>query len=79
MIVRDDELRASLQAFVDRAVTPSTGDVSVEVSRGVVMLTGHVASSTQRHALRDLVSAMEGVRHVLYAVEIASPATAQPA
>ena len=78
MSVRDDELQRDLQAFVDRAVTPSAGDVSVAVDQGVVTLTGHVASSTQRHAIRDLIAASHGVRHVLYAIEITDQ-RAQPA
>jgi osmotically-inducible protein OsmY len=73
MDVRDDELRAALQTFVDNAVTPSTGAVTVAVDHGVVTLTGHVSSSTQRHAIRDLIAGTDGVRHVLYAVEIGSP------
>ena len=70
MIVTDDELRSSLQSFVDNAISPAQGDVSVTVDHGVVTLAGRVASSTQRHALRDLVAATDGVHHVLYAVEI---------
>lgn len=70
MNVTDDELRASLQAFVDNAISPAQGDVSVSVDRGVVTLSGRVASGTQRHALRDLVAAADGVHHVLYAIEI---------
>ncbi len=79
MIVTDDELRLSLQEFVDRAIAPSAGDVSVSVEQGVVTLAGRVASSTQRQAIRDLVAGTQGVQHVLYAIEIAAPAAAQPA
>ena len=73
MDVRDDELRAALQAFVDRAVTPAAGDVSVAVDHGVVTLTGHVSTNTQRHAIRDLIAASDGVRHVVYAIQIGAP------
>lgn len=74
MDVTDDELRASLQAFVDNAISAAQGCVSVSVDHGVVMLSGRVASGTQRHALRDLVAATDGVQHVLYAIEVAAPA-----
>ena len=73
MNVRDDELRAALQTFVDNAVTPTAGEVSVMVNRGVVTLTGHVASATQRHAIRDLIASADGVQHVLYAIQIGAP------
>jgi osmotically-inducible protein OsmY len=73
MDVTDDELRACLQTFVDNAITPSAGAVSVAVDRGVVTLTGRVASATQRHAIRDLVAATTDVRHVVYAIEVGSP------
>jgi osmotically-inducible protein OsmY len=73
MDVRDDELRAALQTFVDNAVTPAAGDVSVAVDRGVVTLTGHVATSTQRHAIRDLIANTDGVHHVVYAIQIGAP------
>jgi len=71
MNVTDDELRKGLQAFIDNAVAPSAGDVSVSVDGGVVTLQGRVATATQRHAIRDLIAASPGVRHVLYAIEIA--------
>lgn len=78
--VTDDELRAGLQAFIDNAVAPASGEVSVAVAGGVVTLTGQVATATQRHAIRDLVSAAPGVRHVLYAIEVAGAgAVHQPA
>jgi osmotically-inducible protein OsmY len=70
MDVTDDELRTSLQTFVDNAISPAQGWVSVAVEHGVVTLSGRVATGTQRHALRDLVAATEGVQHVLYAVEV---------
>ena len=79
MIVTDDELRQSLQTFVDNAITPAAGDVSVAVDQGVVTLTGHVASATQRHAIRDLIAGTQGVNHVLYAIQIGTPVAAQPA
>jgi osmotically-inducible protein OsmY len=79
MDVRDDELRESLQAFVNRAVTPAAGDVSVAVDQGVVTLTGHVSTTTQRHAIRDLIASTDGVRHVLYAIEVTLPTAPQPA
>lgn len=80
MHVTDDELRAGLQAFIDNAVAPASGAVSVAVAGGVVTLTGQVSTATQRHAIRDLVSAAPGVRHVLYAIEVAAGAPVrQPA
>ena len=79
MIVTDDELQASLQTFINNALTPAHGDVTVSVQGGVVTLAGRVASATQRRALRDLVAASDSVRHVLYAIEVATPATPQPA
>ena len=74
MIVTDDELRASLQGFINRAVSPSAGEVTVSVDRGVVTLSGRVETATQRHAIRDLIAASDGVRHVLYAIEVGSAA-----
>jgi osmotically-inducible protein OsmY len=80
MHVTDDELRAGLQAFIDNAVAPASGEVWVAVAGGVVTLTGQVATATQRRAIRDLVSASPGVRHVLYAIEVADRAAiGQPA
>ena len=73
MDVRDDALRASLQTFVDNAVPPAVGEVSVAVDQGVVTLTGHVASTAQRHAIRDLIANTDGVQHVLYAIQIGAP------
>ena len=78
MIVTDDELRQSLQTFVDNALTPAAGEVSVSVEGGVVTLTGRVASATQRHAIRDLVANTQGVNHVLYAIAIGSSSVTAP-
>lgn len=66
----DQQLQAGLQAFVDNAVTPSSGGVTVDVRGGVVTLSGQVASTAQRTALRDIVGAADGVQHVIYAVEV---------
>jgi len=73
----DAEIHRQLQDFLDRAITPAVGEVYVHVSGGVVTLTGHVSSSTQRQAIRDLVGAADGVHHVLYAVEVAATASAE--
>jgi osmotically-inducible protein OsmY len=79
MIVTDDELQASLQTFINNALSPANGEVRVSVDNGVVTLAGRVASATQRRALRDLVAASDSVRHVLYAIEIGAPAAPQHA
>lgn len=70
MSMSDQQLQDGLQAFINNAVAPSAGDVAVAVDHGVVTLTGRVSTTTQRTALRDLVSATGGVQHVLYAVEV---------
>jgi|CXWL01.1.fsa_nt_gi osmotically-inducible protein OsmY len=78
MSVTDDELQDGLQRFVDHAL--AAGQVSVAVVGGVVTLSGQVISTTQRRAIGDLVRSAQGVQHVIYAIDVASPAAAiQPA
>lgn len=70
MSLTDQQLQDGLQAFINNAVAPSTGEVAVAVDHGVVTLTGRVATNTQRTAIRDLVGATQGVQHVFYAIEV---------
>jgi osmotically-inducible protein OsmY len=60
-LMADEDIRTHIQAAIDRTLTPEQGQVRVDVSNGVVTLTGTVRDRVVRRTAEDLAVFTEGV------------------
>ena len=70
-IEHEDAIAEALRAFLC-ALGPAAADTRVAFGRGVATLSGAVASTAQRQAIEDLVSASDGVERVVNALGVSS-------
>ena len=71
----DAVVKARVEAALNGASDLNAVDVTVDVSRGVVTLTGRVASGTEQQSLGAIVRAIPGVREVSFSLSIGPAAS----
>lgn len=71
--VSDSVITARAKMALLGAKDTDAADVHVTTSGGVVMLTGHVASATQKQKAEDVVRGLDGVTEVHNALAVQGP------
>ncbi|MEE8131131.1 MAG: BON domain-containing protein [Vicinamibacterales bacterium] len=69
----DEVLRARVEAALAGASDVDAAGITVDARRGVVTLTGRVASPTEQQSVGAIVRAIPGVRDVAFSLSIADP------
>ena len=69
----DEVLQARVEAALAGASDVDAAGITVDARRGVVTLTGQVASPTEQQSVGAIVRAIPGVRDVAFLLSIADP------
>ncbi len=69
----DEVLKARVEAALASASDVYAAGITVDARRGVVTLTGQVASPTEQQSVGAIVRAIPGVRDVAFSLSIEDP------
>ena len=69
----DEVLKARVEAALASASDVYAAGITVDARRGVVTLTGRVASGTEQQSVGAIVRAIPGVSHVRFSLSIEDP------
>jgi osmotically-inducible protein OsmY len=76
--VSDEELKARVSSALASSSAPAAKAIAVDVSGGVVRLSGKVADSYELQDLGALVRSVPGVRTIRFSVQIQPPGESRP-
>ena len=71
--IGDEVLKARVEAALASASDVHAAGITVDARRGVVTLTGQVASATEQQSVGAIVRAIPGVRDVAFSLSIEDP------
>jgi len=74
----DEILKVRVETVLASAADVNADAITVDTSRGVVTLTGQVASGTEQQSVGAIVRAIPGVEDVQFSLTIAPPAQGAP-
>ncbi|HLK71440.1 MAG TPA: BON domain-containing protein, partial [Steroidobacteraceae bacterium] len=77
MAINDQELRRDVEAEMDWDMRFDSRQIGVAVKNGVVALSGHVSSYSEKRAAEEAAQAVSGVRAVANDIVIELPSTSR--